>query len=285
MKIKIIADSCGDLTEEAMKKYDIGMIPLNIELDDLMRDRVDIAPKEYYDKIKEYSLPITSSPNLAQWKEAFDSYLQNGYDKVVVITLSSKLSNTYDQAMVAARKFYPNDVKIIDSRLASGAEGLLAIKFREIINKGYDLETTYNFMQELREEVILVAYMENLKMLAKSGRISRASEFIANLGQMKPMVVIDNGELVPLTKVISLKNAKKRIVSEVVDRADETISYTVFSTHANDFDTAVDLQNQVKEQIKTSKSFINFMGPVVGSRVGLNAQILAAIPDIEPDAK
>ena len=285
MKIKIIADSCGDLTEEAMKEFDIGMIPLNIELDKLLKDRVDISPEEYYAKINDYPLPITSSPNLAQWKEAFDTYLQNGYDKVVVVTLSSKLSNTHDQAMVSARKFYPDDVKILDSRLASGAEGLLAIKFREILNKDYDFETTYEFMQKIREKVILVAYMENLKMLAKSGRISKASEFIANLGQMKPMVVIDDGELVPLAKVISLKNAKKRIVSEVVERTDKDISYSIYSTHANDVETAIELQNQVKGQIITSNAFVNFMGPVVGSRVGLNAQIIAVIPDIEPSKK
>ncbi|NPD87646.1 MAG: hypothetical protein HGN29_02915 [Asgard group archaeon] len=115
MKIKIIADSCGDLTNEAMEKYDIGMIPLNIELDKVLKDRVVITPEQYYDKINEHSLPVSSSPNFAHWKEAFDTNLQNGYDKVVVVTLSSKLSNTHDQAKVAARKFYPDDVKILDS--------------------------------------------------------------------------------------------------------------------------------------------------------------------------
>jgi DegV family protein with EDD domain len=282
MKVKIICDSCGDITKDAMKRYDIGLIPLNIELDKVLKDRVDITPEQYYAKINEYSLPVTSSPNFAQWKEAFDTHLQNGYDKVVVVTLSSKLSNTHDQAKVSARKFYPDDVLILDSLLASGAEGLLAIKMREILSKGYNLNETFEFMEKIREKVILVAYMENLKMLAKSGRISRASEFIANLGQMKPMVVIDNGELVPLAKVISLKNAKKRIISEVVERADNSVSYSLFSTHANDEKTANELQNQVREQMNISKSFVNFMGPVVGSRVGLNAQIISAIPDHEP---
>ncbi|NPD87645.1 MAG: DegV family EDD domain-containing protein [Asgard group archaeon] len=159
---------------------------------------------------------------------------------------------------------------------------MLAIKFREILNKGFNLDETFEFMEKIREKVILVAYMENLRMLAKSGRISRTSEFIANLGQMKPMVVIDDGELVPLAKVISLKNAKKRIIAEVVRRAEKSVSYTLFSTHANDEKTANELKNQVKEKLNISKSFVNFMGPVVGSRVGLNAQIISAIPEIDP---
>ncbi|MFW9852943.1 MAG: DegV family protein, partial [Candidatus Thorarchaeota archaeon] len=196
-------------------------------------------------------------------------------------TLSSKLSNTHDQACVAAKKFYPENVKILDSMQASGAEGLVAIKFRELLNKGYSFEETYKKMESLRKEIILVGYMENLKMLLKSGRISRASEFIASLGRMKPMVTTDEGELIPLCKVISLKNAKKRMVTELVEKATETLSYSMFVTHANDIEAANELKKNVEDELNISKSFVNFMGPVVGSRVGLKAQIVSLIPDVE----
>ena len=282
MKVKIIVDSCGDLTEEALKDYDIGMIPLNIELDRLLKDRIDITPEEYYARIDDYDLPVTSSPNLAQWKDVFDQSLQNGYDKLVVVTLSSKLSNTHDQACVAAKKYYPNDVKILDSMQASGGEGLVAIKFRDLLNNGHSFEDTYSFMEDLRKKVTLVGYMENMKMLVKSGRISRASEFIVSLGRMKPMVTTDEGELIPLCKVISLKNAKKRMVSEIVEKVDKSVPHTLYITHANNVETALELKGKIEEEMNISKAFVNFMGPVVGSRVGLNAQISCVVPDLEP---
>lgn len=281
MNVKVLVDSCGDVNESIMKDFDIGMVPLNIKLDRIMLDRIDITPEEYYKRINDYDVPETSSPNLAQWKEAFDKYLQNGYDKIVVVTLSSKLSNTHDQACVAAKKFYPDDIKILDSMQASGAEGLVAVKFRELLNKGYSFEESYKKMESLRKEVILVGYMENLKMLLKSGRISRASEFIASLGRMKPMVTTDEGELIPLCKVISLKKAKKRTIAELVEKADETSSYSMFVTHADDIETAIELKKYVEDELSISKSFVNFMGPVVGSRVGLKAQIVSLIPDVE----
>ena len=282
MKVKIIVDSCGDLTNDALKEYDIDMIPLNIELDRLMRDRVDITPEEYYSKINDFGLPITSSPNLAQWKSVFDEHLQNGYDKMVVVTLSSKLSNTHDQACVAARKFYPDKVKILDSMQASAGEGLVAIKFRDLLNKGYSLNSVYPFMEELRRKIILVGYMENMKMLVKSGRISKAAEFIASLGGMKPMVTTNEGELIPLSKVVSLKNAKKRMITEIVESADKSVSHKLYITHADDLETAYELRDKIEAEINISKSFINYMGPVVGSRVGLKAQISSIIPDLEP---
>ena len=281
MKVKIIVDSCGDITEKAMVDYDIGMIPLNIELDRLLKDRIDITPEEYYAKIDDYDLPVTSSPNLAQWKEIFDQFLQKEYDKMVVVTLSSKLSNTHDQACVAAKKYYPNEVKILDSMQASGGEGLVAIKFRDLLNQGHGFEEAYSFMEELRKKVTLVGYMENMKMLVKSGRISRASEFIVSLGRMKPMVTTDEGELIPLCKVISLKNAKKRMVSEIVEKADISLPHTLYITHANDEETAYELKDKIEEEMNISRGFVNYMGPIVGSRVGLKAQISCVVPDIE----
>ena len=124
--------------------------------------------------------------------------------------------------------------------------------------------------------------MENMKMLVKSGRISKASEFIVSLGRMKPMVTTDEGELIPLCKVISLKNAKKRMVSEIVEKANKSIPHTLYITHANDEETAFELKDRIEGEINISKAFVNYMGPIVGSRVGLNAQIGCVVPDLEP---
>lgn len=279
VKVKVIVDSCSDLPDDILKRYDISMVPLNIELGEILRDRVDISPQEYYAKIYEYNLPNTSSPNLAQWKENFDISLNNGYDKVIVITLSSKLSNTYQQACVAAKKFHPNDVIIIDSLNASAGEGLLAIKLSELLREGKEVDECLTIIENLRQKVVQIGYMDSLKMLVKSGRISKASEFFASLGRMKPMIITEEGENKPLGKVISLRNARKKAVEEIIDRTDKNQSYSLFITHAEGIKEAEEVRAEIESSIKISKSFIGYMGPVVGSRVGLNAQLIAVIPD------
>ena len=283
MKVKVVVDSCGDLSEEVSKKYDIGMIPLNIEIGEMMRDRIDITPEEYYAKIDELDLPNTSAPNFAQWKEKFDEHLKEGYNKVIVITLSSKFSNTYQQGAVSAKKFGSDKVVIFDSLNASGGEGLLGLKFSELLQQGYDLDKVISFMEEMRSSVVQIGYMDSLKMLVKSGRISKASEFFANLGRMKPMIITENGENLPLCRVISLKNAKKRAIEEIIERTNKNESHSMIITHADSFNDAKEIEELLKSKLKISQSYISYMGPVVGSRVGPGGILIAVIPDRKPE--
>ncbi len=283
MKVKIVVDSCGDTHQSVLEKYDIGMIPLNIHIGKMMRDGIDITPEDYYKIIEDVELPDTSAPNLSQWKECFDTYLEkDNYDKLVLVTIAQKLSNTYEQACVAARKYYPSKIEVLDSMSASAGEGIVAIKFSELLKKGYDSTTVYNFMQNLRLKVVQIGYMNTLKMLVKSGRISKASEFIASIGRLKPMIITKNGENLPLGKAISLKSAKKKAIEEMAERIDPSLSYSLFVTHAEAKESAKELEEIMKERFSISKSFISYMGPVVGSRMGKGAVFITTIPDLEP---
>ena len=284
MKVKIIVDSCSDIPSEVMKSYDIDMVPLNITINDrVMLDRVELTPPSYYRIIEQVGLPITSSPNLAQWKRSFDAALKdNNYDKLVAITISSKMSNTYESAVIAARKFYSERIKVFDSTLASAGEGLIALKMRELLDKNYDFETVYSFMEKLRKEVIQIGFMNTLKMLVKTGRVTKAQNFFASLIRLKPMIMTVEGENKPLSNAISLKSAAKKAIKEILKRIDPSLSYTMLITHAEGKEIAASLQDEIEARISISKSFINYMGPVVGSRVGLGAQLIALIPDKEP---
>ena len=283
MNAKIVVDSCGDLSEEIMEKYNIGLIALNIEIGKMMRDRIDITPQEYYANIDNLELPNTSAPNLAQWGEMFNQYSDEGYEEIIVVTLSSKLSNTYQQGVVAAKKYNLRKIHIFDSLNASGGEGLLGLKFAEILAKGYEISKIIPFMEKMRSLIIQIGYMDSLKMLVRSGRISKASEFFASLGKMKPMIITQDGENLPLCKVISLKNAKKRAVSEILERIDPNEIYTMIITHADSENDAKEIEEDLKTKMKISKSFISYMGPVVGSRVGPGGVLISVIPDKKPE--
>ena len=283
MNVHVLVDSCSDLSNTVRERMDISMIPLNIKLDRQLLDQLDITPQEYFARIDDFGLPETSSPNFAQWKEAYDNIFSRGFQRIVVITISSQLSNTYQQAVISSKKFYPGKIMVLDSHRASAGEGLIAIKFKQLLDKNYAVEEVNTFVEKNIPKVVEIGYMENLKMLVKSGRISKASEFIANLGQMKPMVHFNDGQLVPLCKVISLKNAKKRLFLELKERNNHDCSYSLNITHAADEETALEIKEEIEKFLDISQTFINYMGPVVGSRVGLNAQLVATFPDLEPE--
>ncbi len=283
MKVKVVVDSCGDLPKEIMEKFDIGLIPLNIEIGKMMRDRIDITPQEYYANIDTLDLPNTSAPNFAQWEEMFKEHLNNGYDRIVVVTLSSKFSNSYQQGAVAAKKFDSEKILVLDSLNASGGEGLIGLKLAELLQQNFKLETVLSFIENIRPSVIQIGYMDSLKMLVKSGRISKASEFFASLGRMKPMIITQDGENLPLCRVISLKNAKKRAIEEILERADLDLSYSMMITHADSENDAREIEKILKSKMIISQSYISFMGPVVGSRVGPGGILIAVIPDIKPE--
>ncbi|MHA1686490.1 MAG: DegV family protein [Candidatus Heimdallarchaeaceae archaeon] len=284
MNVKIVVDSCSDIPNDVLKKYDIHMVPLNIIINEKeMHDRVDLEPKEYYKIIEKVDLPKTSSPNLAQWKECFDQFLkEEGYDQLVVVTLGHKLSNTYEKACVAAKKFYPDRVRVLNSMRASAGEGLVALKMKELLDRGYDYSTVYSFMEQLRHEVVEIGFMNTLKMLVKTGRVTKAQSFFASLIRLKPLIITEESENRPLGNAISLKNATRKAIRELLVRTEPSMTYSLFITHAEDKVGAEKLKAQIEEKLNISKAFVGYMGPVVGSRVGLRAQILAVIPDKEP---
>ncbi|MHA1398479.1 MAG: DegV family protein, partial [Candidatus Heimdallarchaeaceae archaeon] len=154
MNVHVLVDSCSDLSNTVRERMDISMIPLNIKLDRQLLDQLDITPQEYFARIDDFGLPETSSPNFAQWKEAYDNIFSRGFQKIVVITISSQLSNTYQQAVISSKKFYPGKIMVLDSHRASAGEGLIAIKFKQLLDKNYAVEEVNTFVEKNIPKVV-----------------------------------------------------------------------------------------------------------------------------------
>ena len=171
--VRIIVDSTADLTPQVRSRLTV--VPLTIHFgEEHFIDGVTITHKEFYEKLIECdTLPTTSQATPFDFTEYFEKAVAAGED-VVAITLSSKLSGTFQSAMIAAEDF-PGRVHVVDSRSVAIGSGILAEYALDLVDQGMDAAAIAEKLMEERKNIHLVALLDTLEYLKKGGRISSAA--------------------------------------------------------------------------------------------------------------
>ena len=193
MSVKIIIDSTTDTIPAIREKC--AVVPLTVNFGETEYiDGVTINHKEFYEKLVESDvLPTTSQPTPDAFAQEYQKAVDAG-QKVVVLTIASKLSGTYQSATIAAMDF-PGSVYVVDSKTAAIGTGILAELAVEMAENGADAETIVRRITKERENVRLVAMLDTLEYLKKGGRISAAVALAGGLLGIKPVVAVENGEV------------------------------------------------------------------------------------------
>lgn len=189
--IIITADSTCDLPDYLIKENGIKIIPLSILLGDKSyRDGVDIKPADIYRYVGETGeLPKTAAVTPGEYFEVFNEAVQNGY-KVVHIGLSSAISSSYQNAVIASAEF--DDVYCVDSKSLCTAMGLLVLKACDFRDKGMDAKKIADRVNKLVPKVSTTFVLNSLEYLHKGGRCSGVARFGANVLGIKPSIAVDN---------------------------------------------------------------------------------------------
>ena len=213
MKVKIIVDSTADLTPQVQSRVQV--IPLTIRFGDKEYiDGVTIDSKMFYEMLTTgQDLPTTSQATLFVFEEAFEKAVEEGY-QVVVITVASKLSGTYQSAVIAAEEF-PGKVFVVDSKTVTIGSGILAEYALELIDRGLDAENIAWKLMQKREEVRLVAIVDTLEYLKRGGRISKTAAIAGGLLSIKPVIGVEDGEIRMLGKARGAKQAGSMLLQEM----------------------------------------------------------------------
>lgn len=213
MNVKIIVDSTTDLTPEAAAR--VKVIPLTIRFGEQeFIDGVTINSRKFYEMLVESDvLPTTSQPTPFAFSEAYQEAVADG-SQVVVITISSKLSGTYQSATIAAGEF-PGQVFVVDSQNAAIAAGILTEYALELADRGMDAGEIAGKLMQKREKVRLIAMLDTLEYLKKGGRISATVAFAGGLLNIKPVISIENGEIKMLGTARGSKKANNLLVQEI----------------------------------------------------------------------
>lgn len=212
-KVNIIVDSTADITEDVKERLTV--VPLTLRFgDEEYIEGVTIQKKEFYQKLIESDvLPKTSQAAPADFEDVFEKIVAAG-ESAVVITLSSKLSGTWQSAMIAARE-YEDSVYVVDSRNVAIGAAILAKLALHLVDEGMGAREIAERLEKEREKICLIAMLDTLEYLKKGGRISAAAAFAGGVLSIKPVVCIRDGEIVILGKARGSKQGNNLLVSEI----------------------------------------------------------------------
>lgn len=209
MSVKIIIDSTVDLTPEV--KSQMKVVPLNIRFGEAeYQDGVTITAEKFYEMLAgSEQLPTTSQPTPAAFEEAYREAVEAGHE-VLVITIASKLSGTYQSATIAAEEF-PGKVFVFDSRTAAIASGVLAEYALQLANQGMGAVAILNELIEKRSKVGLYAVLDTLEYLKKGGRLNSAVALVGGMLNLKPLICVEAGEIKTLGTARGMKKAYEKL--------------------------------------------------------------------------
>lgn len=196
MKIIVTTDSTSDLPKELAEKYNIGIMPLNVNLgDNTFEDGVDIGPEEIFSFVdKTGMLPKTAARSSLTYQEFFENQLKNlNADAVIHIALSSEISSSYSNALLASNEL--KNVRVIDSKSLSTGCSLLVLSAIDKIKEDKDLDTIVYELEEETARVQASFVINNLKYLYKGGRCSALAMLGANVLRIKPKIKVSNGKM------------------------------------------------------------------------------------------
>ena len=216
-KIALVCDSIADLPSELVEKYQIHMIPLNLLIHDTNYfDKLTIKNDRFYELMDEPgAYPTSAQPN-PKMMENFFSFLTTYYQDVLVLTVSKKMSGTYQVLVDAAKKFTKANIKVINSKQNSGAEGLLVLKAAQWIEEGLSLHDVAEKVEETVGKAKILVSVKTLKYMVRAGRVTKTKGLLGKIMNLKPIISIDEtGAGMIFEKGLSLKTADKKIFEHI----------------------------------------------------------------------
>ena len=231
MNYRIVVDSCCDLPDEYRKNEHFVFVPLTLEVDgENIVDDENFNQIEFIEKMKKSdNCPKSACPSPDAYVKAYES---DEMTDVYVVTLSSKLSGSYNSAELG-RNIYieedgKNNVYVCDSKSASAGEGVIALKILELCESGKSFEEVVDEISRFRDGMGTYFILESLDNLRKNGRLSNVKAFIAQALHIKPIMGADDGDIVQLDQVRGMNKALKKLVeivnSDVKDSKNKVLS-------------------------------------------------------------
>lgn len=276
--IKLIADSTCDLTDAIVERYDISIAPLSITFEgQTYKDRIELNPNDFYDMLSSLeTLPTTAMPSPVEFMTLYEEAVKDGYDEILVITMSSGTSGSYQSAVIATNYFFDEDanshikVHVVDSKCMSHGSGYLLMKSAMLRDQGATFQELIDFNETYKTNVKHFLAVDDLNNLIKSGRLSNASAMIGKLLKVKPVMSMRSGKGAIVAKVRGSKKVLSHYVEAFKERVDDLITDFIMIGYTSDKSVAENL----KEKILNETSFkgdiyLMQMGVVVGTHVGL----------------
>jgi DegV family protein with EDD domain len=274
MAVKIVTDSAADLPAELVKALGIEVIPLYVRFgEEVLRDRVDISEDGFYSRLESDPVhPNTVQPTPQDFIELYQK-VAKGADGIVSIHISSKLSGTCNSAFQARdslKGLCP--IEIVDSLAVTMGEGLMVLVAAEAAKAGKSLEQAANAARQTIGKVHFLALFDTLKYLLLGGRIGKAKALLGSILNVKPIISLKDGEVVPAGQVRTRAKGLDKLFEFVQNSKSIADLAVVHSTTPDEAEALADRIGAVYDRKKIRMSRI---GPVLGVHMGPGTVIVA----------
>jgi DegV family protein with EDD domain len=271
----IVLDSTADFPDAAERYPNMREVPLYVRFgDESLRDHVDIKPDEFYERLAATTtaLPTTSQPTPHDFVTVYRELLAAGYERVYSIHLSAKLSGTFQSASLAAAEVDRDRIRTVDSESASLSAALLALALQRRLARGTSDDELQALVERFRREIAVVFTVSTLEYLQRGGRIGRARALAGTILNVKPILAIESGEVVPIARVRGRQKALEEFGRLFLEGTRDTPGLRVAIAHANAPEWVGVISDLVeKARPQAAIELVETLGAVVGTHAGPGA--------------
>lgn len=267
-KIRIVTDSTADLPQSFINQYDISIVPLKVMFGTkVYRDKIDINTKQFYEKQNSGEMSMSSHPAPVDFLATYEDAAAKS-ESIISIHISSQLSDTIKSAQIAKDISGYHDIDIIDSLSASSGLGLIVIAAAKAAHEGKNKEEIIDKIRKIREQVKVFFMVDTLEYLIKGGRISRIEGFVGSLLNIKPIMTIKEGKILPFAKIMSKSKAIDKLIDIIKNDSINEENFYCSLIQGHDSDSLKILDNKFKQYFDCKQVIYSEFGPVIGTHVG-----------------
>jgi DegV family protein with EDD domain len=257
--IKIVVDSTCDLPEELYQRYDLTVVPINIQFgSDTYQDRVDIDHQTFLRKIDETgTLPQTSQPSAGQFLECYQQLADRGATEIISIHVTAKLSGTLQSAQLAA-EMAADRVRVhpFDSACGSAGVGFLALEAARMAEKGKGVDEILERLSTIRPRIQILFTVKDLRFAQLSGRVGKLQGSLAALLNIKPIIILGDGMIDVAEKVRTRSKAIERMLEIMVERIGTSAPVNLAAIHSEAADLGDELLEKAKAIFNCQEAFV-----------------------------
>ena len=272
MAVKLVTDSTCDLPRDLAAQWDLTVIPCNVHFDDVVyKDGIDIGPDEFYQKlVTSPRLPTTAQPSVNDFLQVYEPLRNEGHD-VVSIHLSAKFSGTLNSATQARESIQssgPGRIEIIDSQMASAGLGQVVLEAARMVKSGASYDQVVEGVQSSLPQTHCYFLVDTLEYLQKGGRIGKASAFMGSLLNIKPLLMVNDGEVHPVERARTRERGLRRLAEIIRGFAPVKSLSIIYSTTPAEAEA---LRERFKDLLPEDEIVMSRFGPGVGTYLGPGA--------------
>lgn len=274
MRVAIITDSTADIPSDLLEKYQIGVIPAVLIIDGKeYLDGINIEREEFYQLLPALDPPpTTAAPAPGDIHELYKSTFSKGFDHIISIHAAGKLSGIYNSARIAADNFR-GKIEVIDSEMLSLGLGFQALEAAEAAIKGLSIENILDRITALQPRLKVIALLDTLTQLKRSGRVSWAKAGLGEMFKIKPFVELRQSQVIRMGDVRTRSKGIDLLIQHLRELGNlESLAIL----HSNSEDDANKILDTIKPELNNPAMVVN-VTTVIGTHVGVNALGFAAV--------